>query len=568
MPPTSLQQDLVADVADHEMAPAAAPVQGLLRRLLVAPSVTAATQALVDTVHECFHCDVSWSGIVSEGFLMMAAYNGIRTPEMMALWRLEVGQGVGGRVAKQGRTISARDYRRDPRRVPVMKSVIDAEGVRSAICAPLLSGAEVLGVVYAACRRVRDWTEDEVALLTMMGRDTGVALARIAQHHSEQERAEQARRATTAAHDALQALRSIAEAVACSDDLGAGVDVLAHHLGMRVELLDQAGVQLLASPANVGTEAPIQWEDDLGGADLGTLRVRWSRGLRPSEIELAAVGAQIIGLQILRARAGLRAEIRLHSELLNDLLDGHVADLRAIRDRASLLGFDLAQPRHVACIGAHRGPNPREQHELGHGLAAAESVISSWFPNAFIVPRTDELVALIDSDSAPSHEIHAVLQQAVCDHRLAAPGLAAGVGRMCMGPSDYADSYADAALGLDVARRRARPGEVLSSADLGLYGLFGHGGSRKSLESMVERALGPLIEADADGGSAYVKSLHAYLICDRHLERAAAMLHIHPNTVRYRLTKIREILGVDLHDVEKRFLLELALRVQSVLGED
>jgi DNA-binding PucR family transcriptional regulator len=61
-------------------------------------------------------------------------------------------------------------------------------------------------------------------------------------------------------------------------------------------------------------------------------------------------------------------------------------------------------------------------------------------------------------------------------------------------------------------------------------------------------------------------TLDAYLACDRHLERTAAALHVHVNTVRYRLGKVQENLGVDLHDVETRFLLELALRVQAVLN--
>jgi DNA-binding PucR family transcriptional regulator len=68
-------------------------------------------------------------------------------------------------------------------------------------------------------------------------------------------------------------------------------------------------------------------------------------------------------------------------------------------------------------------------------------------------------------------------------------------------------------------------------------------------------------------GSAATRPLDAYLGCDRHLERTASALHVHPNTVRYRFAKAREKLGVHLHDVEHRFLLELALRVQAALGD-
>jgi DNA-binding PucR family transcriptional regulator len=49
----------------------------------------------------------------------------------------------------------------------------------------------------------------------------------------------------------------------------------------------------------------------------------------------------------------------------------------------------------------------------------------------------------------------------------------------------------------------------------------------------------------------------------QHGGNAAAMarsLHLHPQTIRYRLTRLRELLGDQLEDPDSRFELELALR--------
>jgi DNA-binding PucR family transcriptional regulator len=43
---------------------------------------------------------------------------------------------------------------------------------------------------------------------------------------------------------------------------------------------------------------------------------------------------------------------------------------------------------------------------------------------------------------------------------------------------------------------------------------------------------------------------------------------VHPNTVRYRLAKVQELLGVSLRDVDDRFLLELALRVHAAFDRE
>jgi DNA-binding PucR family transcriptional regulator len=43
----------------------------------------------------------------------------------------------------------------------------------------------------------------------------------------------------------------------------------------------------------------------------------------------------------------------------------------------------------------------------------------------------------------------------------------------------------------------------------------------------------------------------------------AADLHVHPQTVRYRLARLRELLGAALDDPEARFELEVVLRARS-----
>ena len=67
------------------------------------------------------------------------------------------------------------------------------------------------------------------------------------------------------------------------------------------------------------------------------------------------------------------------------------------------------------------------------------------------------------------------------------------------------------------------------------------------------------------------ETLRAYL---DHRGNAAAMatdLHLHPQTVRYRLRQLRELFGDELEDPEARFELELALRsprTAEYLGEE
>jgi DNA-binding PucR family transcriptional regulator len=58
-----------------------------------------------------------------------------------------------------------------------------------------------------------------------------------------------------------------------------------------------------------------------------------------------------------------------------------------------------------------------------------------------------------------------------------------------------------------------------------------------------------------------VETLRAWLDAFGDVGVAAAALHVHPNTFRYRLRRLTEVGGIDLADSEARFAAMLQLRV-------
>ena len=62
-----------------------------------------------------------------------------------------------------------------------------------------------------------------------------------------------------------------------------------------------------------------------------------------------------------------------------------------------------------------------------------------------------------------------------------------------------------------------------------------------------------------------LETLGAWLAHQRHTPRIAEELHVHPQTVRYRIGKLRELLGDAIDTPDGRFELELALRARAAL---
>ena len=73
--------------------------------------------------------------------------------------------------------------------------------------------------------------------------------------------------------------------------------------------------------------------------------------------------------------------------------------------------------------------------------------------------------------------------------------------------------------------------------------------------------------ASADEAGTYVQTLRAYLDAFGSIPRAAEVLDVHPNTLRYRLRRALEISELDLEDADERIVLELGLRLLQTDAE-
>jgi DNA-binding PucR family transcriptional regulator len=79
---------------------------------------------------------------------------------------------------------------------------------------------------------------------------------------------------------------------------------------------------------------------------------------------------------------------------------------------------------------------------------------------------------------------------------------------------------------------------------------------------LVDDRVTGLVDLDARSGSAFTASLRAYLDHFGDVRGAAAALHVHPNTLRYRLRRIQALTEMDLDDPATRLVVALSLRVR------
>lgn len=244
--------------------------------------------------------------------------------------------------------------------------------------------------------------------------------------------------------------------------------------------------------------------------------------------ELSAASAQGYA-QEQATRAG--ETDRRRAELLALLLSG-TADAPAVAESAALAGWTL--PTHLMC--AVVAPSQGE----GLGLRLGQE--------ALVGPYEDVVVAVI-------HAPVGAAARTALSARLAGRGAVLGPSRPW---AAVRTSLALARLALSIAESGALVGDPLY-ADEHLATLVVHR-DQELVDELATVRLAPLEGARERARDRLAETLLSWLRHRGERQHVAHELHVHPQTVGYRLGQLRELFGDVLEDPQGRFELELALR--------
>jgi sugar diacid utilization regulator len=262
-------------------------------------------------------------------------------------------------------------------------------------------------------------------------------------------------------------------------------------------------------------------------------------------------GTTVLALELSHQRNLAEVELRLHQDLVDDLLTG--TDDESAYARADAIGHDLVGPHHVVVV------RWRGQQTDGVVAEAAGRAVASLDLSSLISRRSGAVVLLVHG--RPDWN---ALYRALSDGLDGAVG-AVGVGSQCDKPGDMPRSYSEALRALDIRSNSRTPDGVTAFEQLGVYRVLDTGKSHEEIQAFVREWLGRLLDYDEHKNSDLVRTLSQYLECGGSYDETASALTIHRSTLRYRLGRIREITELDLNDVDSKLNLHLATRAWQVL---
>jgi PucR family transcriptional regulator, purine catabolism regulatory protein len=120
--------------------------------------------------------------------------------------------------------------------------------------------------------------------------------------------------------------------------------------------------------------------------------------------------------------------------------------------------------------------------------------------------------------------------------------------------------YDQAKIALHFAQKERKEGHCCTWNELGIEKIIYFMKQSELLSDFSWERLQPLIEYDQLNDTEFIKTLYIYLKHFFRLKESGEELHIHPNTVKYRINKIQEIMGIDFNNPEEYMNLMIALR--------
>jgi sugar diacid utilization regulator len=289
--------------------------------------------------------------------------------------------------------------------------------------------------------------------------------------------------------------------------------------------------------------ALMQFDDDEGGETIAiplrndtttgawlALSARCGHPMaRPARAAARATAPILVAIE--RLDAMVRAqEGAIRSAVLDALLSGDDPE-GALAARAATLGIDFATSADVVVASAN-SPAPEATGQLAEAL---EQVLRRASLPFLAGVRDGAYVLLVQ---APHADTRAAVEQALS----ACPGAAAGIGRPVSTVAAVPASLRDAEIALD--RAPADPARwVLAFEDLDLATLIATELSSDRLSLKADELVGAL-----RCNPGHFDAIVAFLAHDLDIMRTAEALHLHHNSLRYRLGRVEHILGRSLKD--------------------
>ncbi|MBH5319626.1 PucR family transcriptional regulator [Paenibacillus sp. GSMTC-2017] len=269
--------------------------------------------------------------------------------------------------------------------------------------------------------------------------------------------------------------------------------------------------------------------------------------------------------KLLQLQVKKRKEEKGHEDFFWQLLTGHLSTRAGIMEKAALLGIDLPQRYQIIVLEFDIDINEKGQ-QIEYMLTTTQRIRV-----LFHTIHHNQLILLYGLGRKHGQvDEHAIFFEYVFEQMQLRFGFSPVDGGSGSFYDDYVmveRSYREALMAIHIRQRfSTEVGNIYHYPDLGYYRLLPAMLAESSAHHVENQCLTRLKQYDEEHNSDLLHTLEVFLSFDSNVKEAAKELHVHFNTLSYRLKRISEIGGIDLGSMDQKVTTYLDLKLSKLTG--
>jgi len=266
--------------------------------------------------------------------------------------------------------------------------------------------------------------------------------------------------------------------------------------------------------------------------------------------------AMALAMELTKTQALSAVEERYRGNFLEQLLAGNLSDPLVLQQRAREIGVDLRKPHVAMLFSLPLTQQNQLQAQFANALPQLGSTIP-WLAHALGV------LCFVPAD-APNSSEKQIIQLVLRDVVAYFPSVRATYGRVALTHSEWIRSQTEAELTQKLLRTNSNV--ALGYAEIGVYQLLLPLVNNADAMLFYHQHIGALLDYEREQHGELLQTLEAFFDCNGNLARTSEAIHVHRNTLLYRLSRISQICQVDLDNTETRLSLWLAIKLHRLIG--
>lgn len=300
----------------------------------------------------------------------------------------------------------------------------------------------------------------------------------------------------------------------------------------------------------------------------------WEIFKKFDEVDIHAIthASSAIALHYVRSINLAEQRQKIINDISEDLLSGNYISEDSITKQGEVLGLDISLLNQVLVVQTADFRNKKLNHftkkkttiDFDEINAEIRILVENRFSDCLVSGRRGEIVVIINTlvDSKHKEIVKTLAQDIECKYKklIGKTEVMVGIGAIGKSLDSLQQSYSQAKASIEIIKRLSDGRTIIAYEDLGIYRLLHEIPDTPEVKRFIEMILPGVENCDPN----VLRTLEVFIETQKSPLKAGKNLYLHPNTVKYRVQKAKELWGYEILSDERCIDTLIAIKLKRI----